>query len=148
MPESDREPHVAVADSSLLHLYHERWGHQDIQYVQKLKKDLKINIKGKREICKPCIYQQFHCLSFSIRDKTTVPEKLLSVNICGPLHVSFQKRRYLVEFKDACIIFHYDYIRKEPALKDMSSREKQDMDHKFKLYITYYTLLWKFVCNC
>lgn len=49
--------HAAVAETTQLQLYHERWGHQDKQHVKKmLQKELGINFKVDREISEPCVY--------------------------------------------------------------------------------------------
>lgn len=51
-------------------------------------------------ICKPCVYVKEHCLSLGTTKRASQPEELMSADVCGSFKESFQKRRYLVIFKE------------------------------------------------
>ena len=80
---------VADSNSSMLQLYHERWGHQDKRYVQEmLRKELNFRVNLDSEICEPCVYRKTHHLPFGTREKATKPGKLISTDFCGPFDLS------------------------------------------------------------
>lgn len=133
---------VNVAESSdLLQLYHERWGHQDKRHVkEKLEKELDIKVKLELKTCEPCVYGKAHRLPFGTRKKATKPGELISADVCGPFNESFQKKRYLVTFKDSYTKFRYSFIIKEKsdvkvALEEMLTHaEKQG--HNIKEFLS------------
>ncbi|GFW45990.1 retrovirus-related Pol polyprotein from transposon TNT 1-94 [Trichonephila clavipes] len=116
LPKEIIEVHTVIADSSLLQLYHERWGHQDKRHIRNmLEKELGIHIKLDKELCEPCIYGKAHRLSFGTREKASEPGELISADVCGPFDESFQKKKYLVVFKDSFTKFRYGYLIKEKS---------------------------------
>lgn len=116
IPNQICDVNVAVVDSSLLQLYHERWGHQDKRHIiQLLQRELGIRVKNETELCEPCIYGKAHRLPFGTRIKTTKPGDLVTADVCGPFDESFGKRRYLVLFKDSFTKFRYGYIIKHKS---------------------------------
>ncbi|GFT29855.1 retrovirus-related Pol polyprotein from transposon TNT 1-94 [Trichonephila clavipes] len=97
-------------------LYHERWGHQDKRHIRNmLEKELGIHIKLDKKLCEPCIYGKAHRLSFGTREKASEPGELISADVCGPFDESFQKKKYLVVFKDSFTKFLYGYLIKEKS---------------------------------
>ncbi|GFY29308.1 retrovirus-related Pol polyprotein from transposon TNT 1-94 [Trichonephila clavipes] len=113
LPKEMIEVHTVIADSSLLQLYHERWGHQDKRHIRNmLEKELGIHIKLDKELCEPCIYGKAHRLSFGTGEKASEPGELISADVCGPFDESFQKKKYLVVFKDSFTKFRYGYLIK------------------------------------
>ncbi|GFS48760.1 retrovirus-related Pol polyprotein from transposon TNT 1-94 [Trichonephila clavipes] len=97
LPKEMIEVHTVIADSSLLQLYDERWGHQDKRQIRNmLEKELGIHIKLDKELCEPCIYGKTHRLSFGTKEKASEPGELISADVCGPFEESFQKKKYLV----------------------------------------------------
>ena len=131
LPRNMVEVRNAVVDSSLLQLYHERWGHQDKRHVKNiLEKELGISVKLETELCEPCVYGKAHRLSFGTRNKAASAGELISADVCGPFDESFQKKRYLVVFKDSFTKFRYGYVIREKsevkdALKQMLSNAKR-----------------------
>ncbi|GFY46268.1 retrovirus-related Pol polyprotein from transposon TNT 1-94 [Trichonephila inaurata madagascariensis] len=118
LPKEMIEVHTVAVDSFLLQLYHERWGHQYKRHVRNmLKKELGIRIKLAKELYEPCIYVKAHRLSFGTREKASEPDELISADVCGPFDESFQKKKYLVIFKDSFTKFHYGYLIKEVRSK-------------------------------
>lgn len=108
---------VNVAESSdLLQLYHERWGHQDKRHIkEKLERELEIKVKLENKICEPCVYSKAHRLPFGTRRKVSKPGELVSTDVCGPFHELFQKKRYLVVFKDCYTKYRYAFVIKEKS---------------------------------
>jgi len=106
---------VNVAETSdPLQLYHERWGHQDKRHIKKkLERELDIKVKLDNKICEPCVYEKAHRLSFGTRKPASAPGELISADVCGPFHESFQKKRYLVVFKDYYTKFRYSFVVKK-----------------------------------
>lgn len=102
---------------------HERWGHQDKHHIKNLlRKELNININLDKEICEPCIYGKSHRMPFGRRHRTNAPGELLSADVCGPFDESFQRKRYLVVFKDSYIrysvwLYHKRKIRGQRDIK-------------------------------
>ncbi|GFV84632.1 retrovirus-related Pol polyprotein from transposon TNT 1-94 [Trichonephila clavipes] len=81
LPKEMIEVHTVIADSSLLQLYRERWGHQDKRHIRNmLEKELGIHIKLDKELCEPCIYGKAHRLSFGTREKASEPGELISAD--------------------------------------------------------------------
>ena len=130
IPESDTKVNVAVADSSMLQLYHERWGHQDKRHVKEmLEKEVGIKVKLDKELCEPCIYGKAHRLPFGTRKRATQPGELMSADVCGPFDDSFTKKRYLVVFRDSYTKFRYGFILSQKSevknvLKQMLAHAK------------------------
>ena len=113
-PKKRIEINAAVESSSVLQLYHERWGHQDKRHVQlMLEKELGIKVKVEKELCEPCIFGKTHRLPFGTRKKVTEPGELMSTDVVGPFDESFSKKRYLVVFKDSYTKFRYGSFLKE-----------------------------------
>lgn len=112
-----------LEDKAVLQLYHERWGHQDKRHVREmLKKELEVSLKLPlvTETCEPCIYGKAHKLPFGHRRKCTKPGELMSVDVCGPFDESFQKKKYLVLFKDNYTKFRYGFlVREKSEVKDV-----------------------------
>ncbi|GFT49467.1 copia protein [Trichonephila clavipes] len=116
LPKEMIEVHTVIADSSLLQLYHERWGYQDKRHIRNmLEKELGIHIKLDKELCEPCIYGKAHRLSFGTGGKASEPGELISADVCGPFDESFQKKKYLVVFKDSFTKFRFGYLIKEKS---------------------------------
>lgn len=140
-PQHEVEINVAEGESSLLQLYHERWGHQDKQHVRKmLERQQGVKVKLQREICEPCIFGKAHRLPFGTREKTEKPGELISGDVCGPFSESFNKKRYLVVFKDSFTKFRYGYIVKEKSevktvLKHMIEHAKSQ-GHSLKEFLS------------
>ena len=130
-PKEEIRVEVAVADSSMLQLYHERWGHQDKLHVKEmLEKELGIKVKLEKELCEPCIYGKTHRLPFGTRRKTTELGELISTDVCGPFDESFRKKRYLVVFKDSYTKYRYGFVVREKSnvktvLQQMVAHAKQ-----------------------
>ncbi|GFU02253.1 copia protein, partial [Trichonephila clavipes] len=80
-----------------------------------LEKELGIHIKLDKELCEPCIYGKAHRLSFGTREKASEPGELISADVCGLFDESFQKKKYLVVFKDSFTKFRYGYLIKEKS---------------------------------
>ncbi|GFX04043.1 retrovirus-related Pol polyprotein from transposon TNT 1-94 [Trichonephila clavipes] len=59
--------------------------------------------------------RQSNRLSFGTREKASEPGELISADVCGPFDESFQKKKYLVVFKDSFTKFHYGYLIKEKS---------------------------------
>ncbi|GFV95326.1 retrovirus-related Pol polyprotein from transposon TNT 1-94 [Trichonephila clavipes] len=90
----ERIVHTFVVDSSLLQLYHERWGHQYKRRIRNmLEKELGIRIKLAKELYEPCIYVKAHRLSFGTREKASEPDELISADVCGSFDESFQEKK-------------------------------------------------------
>ena len=54
LPKDNVKINIAIADSSMLQLYHERWGHQDKRHVKEmLKRLMDIDVKLDSELCEP-----------------------------------------------------------------------------------------------
>ena len=111
---------IAIADSSMLQLYHERWGHQDKRHVKEmLKRLMDIDVKLDRELCEPCVFGKAHHLPFGTRQKATRAGELISTDVCGPFEESFQKKRYFVVFKDSFTKYRYcSIIKNKSEVKD------------------------------
>lgn len=122
---------IAIADSSMLQLYHERWGHQDKRHVKEmLLNELGINVKLDKQLCEPCIYGKAHRLPFETREKASKPGELMSTDVCSPLDESFGKKMYLVIFKDNYTKYRYGFVIKEKSdvktvLQQMITHTKQ-----------------------
>lgn len=107
---------AAVSSSTTLQLYHARWGHQDKRHVkEKLERELGISVKLDDQVCEPCIYGKAHRIPFGTRVKASSPGELITTDICGPFENSFQKKRYLILFKDSYSKFRYGYICKQKS---------------------------------
>lgn len=73
------EINVATSNSSLLQLYHERWGHQDKRHVKSLlNQEMGIKVSVQDELCEACIFGKSHRLSFGSREKCSKPGELIS----------------------------------------------------------------------
>lgn len=69
-PKEEINLSTTLNDSSVLQLYHERWGHQDKCHVKEmLERELNIKVKLDKEICEPCIFGKAHRLPFGSRRK-------------------------------------------------------------------------------
>lgn len=102
--------------SSLLQLYHNRWGHQDKRHIRNLLKeefDLKVNLD--KEPCEPCIYGKSHRLKFGNKPKATKVGDLVSTDVCGPFDESKRKYRYFVVFKDSYSKYRYVFFLKHKS---------------------------------
>lgn len=112
---STNEVNLTESDNTL-QLYHERWGHQNKRHVQKkLREEFGINVKLDMQICESCIYGKSHRLPFGTREVSKRPGELMSADVCGPFHMSFSKRKYLVIFKDAYSKYCFGYFLKEKS---------------------------------
>lgn len=137
----EQNVNLVMADSSVLQLYHERWGHQDKRHVSEmLEKELDIKVSLNTELCEPCIYGKAHRLPFGTRKKTSKPGELMSGDVCGPFNFSFKKGRYLVVFKDSYTKYRYGFIIKEKtevieALKTMITHAK-NQGHTIKEFLS------------
>lgn len=128
---SEVHVNVATGDSSILQLYHERFGHQNKRHVQMvIKRELNIDSKLDNDhLCEECVYGKAHRLKFGTRESATCPGELMSADVCGPFDESYRKYRYFVVFKD-----HYSklrfiaFLKKKSdvvdALKDMLAKVK------------------------
>ncbi|XP_044573543.1 uncharacterized protein LOC123257708 [Drosophila ananassae] len=77
-------------------------------------------VKLESSFCEPCILGKAHRLPFGTRKPATKPGELMSGDVCGPFEDSFQKKRYLVVFKDHFTRFRYGYIVKQKSeVKDV-----------------------------
>lgn len=140
-PVLPNELHTAIVDSSQLQLYHERWGHQDKRHVKRvLEKELGIYVNMDKEICEPCIYGKAHRLPFGTRKKAFRPGELISADVCGPFDISFQKKRYLLVFKDSFTKFRYGYLLKEKSeVKNMLQhmiKHSETVGHTIKEFLS------------
>lgn len=132
---------AATTSNSVLQLYHERFGHQDKRHVKNiLKKELDIIVFLDQELCEPCVYGKAHRQSFGTRKKASEPGELISADVCGPFDESFQKKRYLVVFKDSFTKFRYGYLMKEKSevknmLRKMLSHAKT-AGHSIKEFLS------------
>ena len=73
--------YVATSDSSILDLYHERFGHQNKHHVQMvIKRELNIDSKLDSE---ECVYGKVHRLQFGTRESATCPGELMSADVCS-----------------------------------------------------------------
>ena len=120
LPKDNVKINIAIADSSMLQLYHERWGHQDKRHVKEmLKRLMDIDVKLDRELCEPCVFGKAHHLPFGTRQKATRAGELISTDVCGPFEESFQKKRYFVVFKDSFTKYRYcSIIKNKSEVKD------------------------------
>ncbi|KPU81756.1 uncharacterized protein Dana_GF21660 [Drosophila ananassae] len=131
LPERNVEVNVATSETSILQLYHERWGHQDKNHIKDmLKREMGIQVKLESSFSEPCTLGKAHRLPFGTRKPATKPGELMSGDVCGPFEDSFQKKRYLVVFKDHFTRFRYGYIVKQKSevkdvLRHMVSHAKQ-----------------------
>ncbi|GFT00513.1 retrovirus-related pol polyprotein from transposon tnt 1-94 [Trichonephila clavipes] len=80
-----------------------------------LEKELGIHIKLDKELCEPCIYGQSTQTIICTREKASEPGELISADVCGLFDESFQKKKYLVVFKDSFAKFRYGYLIKEKS---------------------------------
>ncbi|GFS33899.1 retrovirus-related pol polyprotein from transposon tnt 1-94 [Trichonephila inaurata madagascariensis] len=80
-----------------------------------LEKVLGICMKLDKELCEPCTYGKAHRLSLSTREKASKPGELISTDVYRPFDESFQKKKYLVVFKDSFTKFRYGYLIKEKS---------------------------------
>jgi transposase InsO family protein len=99
---------VATDDSSVVQLYHERFGHQNRRHVQAvIKRELNIDTRVDKDMfCEDCVYGKSHRLPFGSRCSADKPGEIKSADVCGPFDESFRKYRYFVVFKD-----HYSKMR-------------------------------------
>lgn len=131
LPERNVDVNLATSGTSILQLYHERWGHQDKKHIKEmLKREMGIEVKLESSFCEPCIFGKAHRLPFGTRKTALKPGELMSGDVCGPFEDSFQKKRYLVVFKDHFTRFRYGYIVKQKSevkdvLRHMVSHAKQ-----------------------
>jgi len=56
-----------------------------------------------------------HRQLFGTRDKAEKPGELMQADLCGPFKPSFQKKEYLLVFKDSHTKFRYCYFIKEKS---------------------------------
>ncbi|GFS54006.1 retrovirus-related Pol polyprotein from transposon TNT 1-94 [Trichonephila clavipes] len=106
-----------------------------------LEKELGIHIKLYKELCEPCIYGKAHRLSFGTREKASEPGELISADVCGPFDESFQKKKYLVVFKDSFTKFRYGYLIKE------KSEVKEVLEHMLAHIRTLGYSVKEFLCD-
>lgn len=100
-----------LSTSSLLQLYHERFGHQNKLHVKKLlEKEFHIKTEATKELCEGCIYGKSHRQKFGIREKPSKPGELICTDICGPFPYSISKHRYFVLFKDVHTNYRWVYL--------------------------------------
>ncbi|KPU74550.1 uncharacterized protein Dana_GF27077 [Drosophila ananassae] len=131
LPERNVDVNVATSGTSILQLYHERWGHQDKNHIKDmLKREMGIQVKLESSFCEPCTLGKAHRLPFGTRKPATKPGELMSGDVCSPFEDSFQKKRYLVVFKEHFTRFRYGYIVKQKSevkdvLRHMVSHAKQ-----------------------
>ncbi|KAH8309915.1 hypothetical protein KR059_009012 [Drosophila kikkawai] len=131
LPERNVDVNVVTSGTSIIQLYHERWGHQDKNHIKDmLKREMGIQVKLESSLCEPCILGKAHRLPFGSRKPAMKPGELMSGDVCGPFEDSFQKKRYLVVFKDHFTRFRYGYIVKQKSevkdvLRHMVSHAKQ-----------------------
>ncbi|XP_049947022.1 uncharacterized protein LOC126452302 [Schistocerca serialis cubense] len=131
VPEKGATANISLEDRfDVLQLYHESCSHRDKYHVTpKLKKEFKIDVKEGAEIYEPCRFGKVHRTPFGTREKSTRPAELISTDLCGHFYKSFQKKCYLVLFKDNYTKFHYCYFGVEKSelskiLKDFFSHTK------------------------
>lgn len=110
----------AVSTSSMLQLYHERFGHQNKRYIKDIvKRELGIDLKSDDIQCEGCIYGKAQRLKFGKRDRASMPGELIHADVCGPFPESYSKYRYFVLFKDDYSAFrHVYFIRNKSDVKD------------------------------
>lgn len=116
LPQDNCKINFAVDDSSMLQVYHERWGHQDKRHVKAmLKRLMDVDVKLNTELCEPCLFGKAHRSPFGTRPKASKPGELISTDVCGPFEESFQKKRYFVVFKDSYTKYRYCAIIKNKS---------------------------------
>ncbi|GBN87353.1 Retrovirus-related Pol polyprotein from transposon TNT 1-94 [Araneus ventricosus] len=110
-----------MESSSLLQLYHLRSGHQDKRHIKDiLPTEIGISVHFDNKPCESCIFGKAHRLPFGTRKKATSPGELVSADVRGRFDYSFQKKRFLVVFRDSYTKFRYSFVIKEKSeLKDV-----------------------------
>lgn len=130
-----------VDNSSMLQLYHERWGHQDRRHVKAmLQKEMGISVPLEKDLCEPCVYGKAHRLPFGHREKASNPGELVSADVCGPFKESFGKKKYVAIFKDSFTKFRCCYLLKEKSevrlvLRDFL-KHAQTMGHTIREFLS------------
>lgn len=110
------EVNQLTTSSTLLQIYHERFGHQNKNHVKKLiEKEFNIKAEATKELCVGCIYGKSHTLKFGTREKATRPGELVYADVCGPFPYSISKYRYFVLFKDDYTRYRFVYFLREKA---------------------------------
>ncbi|GFY75927.1 retrovirus-related pol polyprotein from transposon tnt 1-94 [Trichonephila inaurata madagascariensis] len=105
-----------------------------------LEKELGTCIKLDIELREPCIYGKAHRLSFGSRKKASEPGELISADVCGPFDELFQKKRYLVVFKNSFTKFRSDCLIKE------KSEVKKVLEHRLAHTRTWGYSVKEFLC--
>ena len=119
---------VLVAEKAeKLQVWHERFGHQNKQYVEKYLRKHKINYIKDDEFCEGCILGKHHRKSFGTRPIVAEkPGDLIHADVCGPMdHDSFSGYRYYVLFKDDFSKYRSVYFLKR----------KSEVVDKFKIFL-------------
>jgi hypothetical protein len=115
-PESPAEVNVANK-AETLQVWHERFGHQSKQYIEKYLKKHSIDYIKDNQFCEGCALGKHHRRSFGTRiDSTQSPGELIHSDICGPMQESsFRGFRYFIVFKDDFSKYRCVYFMKKKA---------------------------------
>lgn len=120
---------VDVAAVSLLSEWHERLGHQSLDYVKKVLTDNNIQFQNDKQQCVACLQGKIHRLPFIESTRfTSKPLELVHSDVCGPMEVeSVGGSRYFLLLKDDFTNFRFVYFLKC----------KSEVPSKFKQFINW-----------
>ncbi|GBN94878.1 Retrovirus-related Pol polyprotein from transposon TNT 1-94 [Araneus ventricosus] len=104
------------------------------------RKELGISVHLVNKPCESCINGKAHRLPFGTKKKASSPGELDSADVCGPFYYSFQKKCFLVAFKDSYTKFRYSFVIKEKievkdVLKIMLAHDK-NLVHSVKKFLS------------
>lgn len=122
-PDSPAEVYVSNKNETL-QVWHERFGHQSKQYVEKYLKKHGIEYIKDNQFCEGCVLGKQHRRSFGTRINAQSPGELVHSDVCGPMQESsFRGFRYFVTFKDDFSKYRHVYFMKQKS--EVAAKLKQ-----------------------
>lgn len=100
-----------------LRIWHERLGHQNLEYVRKFLKNNETDFVDEKFDCDGCAFGKLHRLSFKLRtEKSTKCGEIIHMDVGGPIEIdSLGGARYYVIFKDDYSHFRFVYFLKNKS---------------------------------
>lgn len=103
---------------SSLYIWHQRFGHQNIEQVRRILKGLNIQFDDEKDFfCEGCVMGKHHRKPFKgSQNRATGIGDLIHADVCGPMQQqSLGGSRYFVLFKDDCSSYRTVYFMKQKS---------------------------------
>lgn len=144
VPEQMKEKKKAVVSTTKedenIRIWHERLGHQNIQYVQRILSRMGIHAKRDQDFfCKACTLGKMSRKPFQASERSSNEAgDLIHADICGPMeHISIGNSRYFLLLKDDYshfrrVFFIHSKVQVTECLKEFLSETKRVLNKEVK----------------